>query len=451
MRSITKKSVIVLALWSFFVYSAYETYGILEYTRIVRSGGLISNSFGVRIADMMVDILFPNFDSSSYASSWQRALDDLAKASSNREITHVQLRIFWEIDPDNRTSWEYPQLGSLDSTQQQVMNNWKKWLFGSPAPTYGPSAAERIHNAGFKVELCLAVPWTGSGTLSDAVDVFGWGGRESDYNFNGELFLQNYWQNCLKPVAEFLASSPNFGDGDIFMLAFEIGYPTADFTWLHNDAWKNIISNVRQIFVDAGKPNVQLTIDQNAWYNDSGLGDDACALLTDNLPDLPGLSGAKYLADLDFISISFWLPILRTSDIPATWTDADIDWVADAWRNNKNFFKVGTGHDGVSGVYGRDFIADFDALSRALNNKKVLMNTGYVNSHNTLAGGGGSFDNQAQRVAWAAQIRAVRNQTWCAGQDFERYTSNKATTTSIDTSWRNAPAQEIIMQEILSI
>jgi len=200
----------VLAAFAFCTLLFYDSYGILESTMVLNSGGSIFvpaaqyvRPFGFRIADMMVDILSPNFDEEEASSNWQAALDDLAAASPNGEITHVQLRIFWKVDPTNRSTWEYPTLGSNDPTQQTVMNNWQRWLFGKEDPSlaYGPSAAQRIRQAGFKLELCLSTCWNpGIGTLADATPVWHSGGREADYNFDGELFLNNYLNNVLLPV-----------------------------------------------------------------------------------------------------------------------------------------------------------------------------------------------------------------------------------------------------------
>lgn len=413
--------------------------------------------FSIRIADFM-PMLRPDFDSSSYANNWQRALDDLKQASPNGEITHVQLRLFWHVYPLNRSTWEYPELGAHDGgSQQAIMENWQSWIFGSPPPTFSPSAAERIHNAGFNLEICLATAWysaEGLGAIADAIpSVFGDGGREAnapEYPFDGELFLQNYMDNCLRPLAQFLAASPNFQNGDIFMIGFEMGYSTSDFVWSHNKRWLSMIKEVRQIFDNAGKQDILLTFDHSGWYNDAGLGHDAVALLSDNPPSTPGISGAKYLAALDFISISFWIRHLRESEVPTTWSDSDIDWVVNkAWYNCSRWFKAGTGHDGVSGVFGRNLIADFAALSQVMNNKKILLNTGWENGHYTLVSWyAGEYDDQAQRVAWMAQIRALGNNEWCAGQDFERYVADKSATVRVDASWRNSPAQDGIITEI---
>lgn len=416
--------------------------------------------FGFRIADIMVDILLPNFDDRSYSSNWQAALDDLAATSPNDEITHVQLRIFWKIDPNNRSTWEHPTLGSNDPTQQAVMNNWKRWLFGAGTPSlaYGPSAVQRIRQAGFKLELCMSVCWNpGVGTLADATPVWDWGGREADYSFNGELFLDNYLNNVLLPVVNFVKDY--FGNGDILMLGFEMVYPTADFAWSHNQKWISIIDTVRSTFRSAGK-SVVLTIDHCGWFDDFGLGYNAVKLRNAQAPissNKPGISGASYLGRLDFISVSWWLPLILSQEVPSTWNETDISWVSDAWFNNKNFFKVGTGYGGVPGVYGRDVIADFRALTVVMN-KTMLLNTGWENCHGFLSTSprraSSTVDNQEQRLAWKAQLAAIRDQrsnytAWCAGQDFERYCRDKAAQpSSIDTSWRNAPAQEAIISDI---
>jgi len=419
------------------------------------------NQFGFRIADMMVDLLSPNLDDRYCANSWQQGLDDLKTASPNGEITHVQLRTFWKIpNISDQTTWNTPLLGAYDEPnggQQAMVDNWKNWIFGSPTePAYEPCVAKRIHNAGFKLEFCLSTAWTGNGTIADSIPVFN-DRNESDYpSFNGELFLQNYMDNCLIPVTQFLASSPNFLSGDIFMLSFEMCYPYCDFAWSHNEKWTSIIQTVRDIFRAAGK-SVPLTIDHNSWYNDFGLGYNAVKLLNADAPidaETRGISGASYLKELDFISLSFWLELLREEDIPTTWNDTHIDTlVLPAWSNCPRWYKVGTGYNSVPGQWGRDFLADFGALSKVMNDTKILLNTGWENGHETLyySGrlSGGSYDNEAQKVAWAGQVRAVRKQSWCAGQDFERYCEDKQSDPSlIDTSWRKSIAEAAIIQEI---
>ena len=204
------RSVIIFAMCGLSILLLNEASAFLSCTSIVTSRGSIFipgiyyvKPFGFRIADMMVDLLPPDFDDKWYSAAWQAALDDLASASPNGEITHVQQRIFWRVDPADRSTWEYPQLGSNDPSQQNVMNNWTRWFFGAGDQplVYGPSAAQRIRQAGFKLELCMSTCWNpGVGTLADAIPVWRWGGREADYNFSGELFLDNYLNNVLLPV-----------------------------------------------------------------------------------------------------------------------------------------------------------------------------------------------------------------------------------------------------------
>jgi len=373
------------------------------------------------------------------------------------------MRIWYHYDVDNQTDWNYPRLGSNDSGQSPIMEQWKRWYFGEGDPplAYGPCAAERIHQKGFKFEFCISAAWNpGQGTMADVTPVFGWGAKESDYpQFNGTLFLQNYMDNVLRPTAEFLANNATwFQNGDIFMLSFEMVYPTADFVWSHNAEWKSMISTVRNIFRAAGKIIV-LTIDHSGWYDDFGLGYNSVKLLNSSAPILveeQGISGASYLGELDFISLSWWLPVLLSGDVPERWADEDIPWVADAWFNNKNGFKVGTGYGGIPGEYGRDYIADIRAFSQVMG-KKVLMNSGHENRHGWIAWDRSipiTADSMEQRVAWAAQLAAIGDPrsnftAWCAGQDFERYCRDKAAQPDyIETSWRNAPAQEAIIEGI---
>lgn len=434
-------------------------------TEISNSGSIRTDTnikYAYRIADFMVDILSVNLDNQIYASAWQQALDDLKTASPNREITHVQLRTFWRIpDVTDQATWNYPELGAYDVIQQAMCDNYKKWVFGYPTdPTYGLCAAKRIHDAGFKLEFCLAPGWTGTGTIADSVPVFD-NKNEADYPaFNGETFLTNYMDNVLRPTAQFLASDANFQNGDIFMLTFEMCYPYGDFCWNHNARWISMIEEVRQIFANAGKSGVLLTIDINAFWDDFGLGYDGLQVLINkglaqNNPissTIKGFTGATYLSHLDFISISHWLKVLTSAQIPATWTESDIDsLIIPAFSNNLNWYKAGTGHGMAPGVLGRDIIQDFWAINQILG-KPIITNVGYANVHTVLTNPlsySGVIDNMAQKVAWMAQIRAFGNQSWCAGQDFERYCHDKqAYPTRIDTSWRKALAEASIIQEI---
>jgi hypothetical protein len=294
--------------------------------------------------------------------------------------------------------------------------------------------------------------------------MFWWGGKESDYPEwmalgGGEKFLDNYLNNVLLPVANF--AKDYLENGDIFMLSFEMNYPTSDFTWSHNEKWESMINAVRNVFRAAGK-SIVLTIDHCGWYDDFGLGYSATKSLNPNAPITSasgGISGATYLGELDFISVSWWLPVILPGDVPSNWSDADIARVTDAWFNNKNNDKVGTGYSGIPAVRGRDTIADLRALSTVIG-RRVLMNTGWVNRHGWLAWDRSipiTADNAEQRVAWAAQLGAIGDPrsnftVWCAGQDFERYCRDKAAQpTYIETSWRKAPAESAILQQIRSI
>lgn len=443
-------------------------YASLQASVAIGSSGFIvtdtTTNYTYRIADFMVDLLSVNLDNQGYANAWQQALNDLKAASPNGEITHVQLRTFWKIpNLTDQATWNYPELGAYELGQQAMCDNWNSWVFGSPEPTYGPCAAKRIHDSGFKLEFCLATAWTGSGTIADSAPVFD-DQPEANYPlFNGETFLTNYMDDVLRPTAQFLASNPNFQNGDIFMLTFEMCYPYGDFCWNHNAKWISMIGEVRQIFTDAGKSDVLLTIDISWFWDDYGLGYDGLQLLIDNglAPDnqLPayykGLSGATYLSHLDFISISNWISILKSAQIPQTWTDNDVDTlIVPAFRNNLNWFKAGTGHGMVSGEYGRDIIQDFWAINQIMG-KPILTNVGYRNAHEVLTrptGGGGTIDAMAQKVAWMAQVRGFGSQPWCCGQDFERYCLDKdAYPTRIDTSWRKSLAEAAIIQEIRSL
>jgi hypothetical protein len=437
--------------------------------------------FGFRIADMMADLIQPNFDDESSASQWQAALNDLAAASPNGEITHVQMRIWWDL----QDGFIVPQLYSTDSYgnlwggQWVIMNNetWKRWYFGYIAPgqpplAYGPSAVQRIHGKGFKFELAISGAWENGDMVKPGGDhdfggspstagVGGWGAREAN-NANwtaaggGDQFLTNYENNVLLPVANFVKDY--LQDGDIFCMSFEMSYPTADFTWSHNSKWVQIINDVRQVFRSAGK-RIVLTLDHCGWFDDSSLGYTAVKILNPNAPidaSQQGISGASYLGNLDFVSVSWWLPLILQEQVPANWTDADIPWVTNAWFNNTNFDSVG-----IPRIAGRDMIADLRAFSQ-VTGRLVIMNTGWENRHGFLYTSPSRYssntpDNEEQRVAWAAQLAAIQDPrsnftAWCAGQDFERYCRDKSAEPDfIDTSWRNAPAESAIIAGIRSI
>lgn len=430
--------------------------------------------FGLRIADMMADLLRPNFDDRWFSQYWKDALYDLAAASPDGEITHVQMRIWWRLS-DGLIN---PVLGSNDGSQTLMMqnDNWKRWYFGYIAPgqqplPYGPSAIEQIHAKGFKFELSISGAWENGDVVKPGKTATDngpcwWAAKEANFPVwvaagGGEKFLDNYKNNVVLPVANF--AKYYLQDGDIFSISFEMNYPTSDFTWSHNEKWNEIINQTRQVFRDAGK-NIFITLDHCGWYDDFGLGYKAVKLQNPNATltsDNQGISGAAYLSDLDFISFSHWIPLISSKEVPAAWTDNDISWLTNRWFDNKLFCKVGTGYNGVLGINGRDFIADIRALSQIMG-KKVLMNTGYFSRHGRIAEDYWNVqpitaDNMEQRVAWSAQLRAIRDprsnyQVWCAGQDFERYCRDKAAQPDyIDTSWRNSIAQQAIINEIDAI
>lgn len=472
------RSTIFLTICVLSVLLVHEVAGLMLESKTISTEGSIwydevdyVRPFGFRIADMMVDLLPPNFDDQWYSAAWQEALDDLAHASPNGEITHVQMRMFWTINTgldSTAEDWIDPQLGSPDPGQAIIMENWKRWFFGHIDPddaplAYGPCAIERIQQKGFKYELCVSGGWHGGDPAKPPM--FIWDEKESDYPDwmalgGGETFLDNYLNNVLLPVVNFVKDYME--NGDVFMLSFEMVYPTADFTWSHNEKWTSIISAVRDEFRAAGK-KIVLTIDNCGWYDDAGLGYNAVKLLNSSAPlpsEFQGISGASYLGELDFISVSHWLPLVLPSEIPANWSDADTPWVTDTWFNNLHFEKVGTGYGGIPGILGRDIIADYRALSTIMG-KKIILNTGWENRHAFLSSSPRRTtitpDNQEQRVAWAAQLAALGDPrsnftAWCAGQDFERYCRDKALQpTFIDASWRRSPAESAIIEGIQAI
>jgi len=502
MNPLLRAAVVAVILFALFLSPALS---IVENQRTIANSGTIAlrekdyvQPFGFRIADMMTDLLPPNFDFEPEANAWQAALNDLKAASPNGEITHVQLRIWWSllIDEYGNTGDNFitPKLGSNDGkgnewgTQWSIMRRkmtstgnqipadpntpiWKRWYFGQGVPlAYGPSAVERIHDAGLKVELAVSGAW-GEGPTGlakpggDTCNIGGWDEKESSYPEwiaagGGDQFIENYKNNVLLPVANF--AKDYLQDGDIFSLSFEMVYPTADFTWSHNAKWNETINAVRDVFRAAGK-RIVLTLDHCGWFDDTSLGYDAVKLQNPSAPlgsSNKGISGAKYLANLDFISFSNWLPLVLQSEMKTTWADTDVPWLVNHWFANPNFYKVGTGYGDVPAVIGRDIVADMRALSQVMG-KLVLQNTGWESSHGFLYNSpnrvSSTVDLKEQRVAWAAQLGALDDnrsqwQSWCAGQDFERYAEDKATDpTNLGASWHNAPAQTAIIDGIRSI
>jgi hypothetical protein len=468
----------VLSICALTILMTYGASAFLESTWIINNSGFIFvpgivTPFSFRIADMMADLIRPDFDDQWYSSYWQAALDDLAAASPNGEITHVQIRIWWNLPelPGEGTAedWIDPHLGSRDGGQSPVMDNWKRWLFGYIEPgdsplAYGPSAIERIRQAGLKFELAVSGAWENGDVVKPEPARYYY--KEEDYPewvaLGGyDTFLDNYLNNVLLPVANF--AKDYLEDGDIFCIAFEPVHVGADIVYLHNDKWVEVIQVVRQVFLDSGK-NIYITLDHTGWWgSDYYLGYNAVKLLAPDAPLDPqwqGVSGATYLSELDFISVSWWVKQIFVDQVPDVWTDDDIPWLVNSWYHYQIEPKVGTGYGGIPAVYDRDLIADIRALSQVMNGTKVLLNTGYWNAHGRIAWKGGPYETDAmeQRVAWASQVRAVAgdprsNYTeWCAGQDFERYARDKAAQPDwVDDSWRNSPAQDAIIEEIQAI
>ena len=469
------KSVIAVTICSLTILISYGASAIVEPVWVINSKGSIFipgivRPFGFRIADMMADLIRPNFDDKAYAGYWEAALADLATASPNGEITHVQIRIWWNLPalPGEGTAedWIAPRLGTRDGGQQPTMDNWKRWLFGyiesgDPPLAYGPSAIERIHQAGFKFEFALSGAWEGDVVKPEPARYYY---NEEDFPewmaLGGyDTFLENYKNNVLLPVADFIKDY--LEDGDIFCIGFEPVHIGSDIVYRHNEKWIEVIHAVRQVFVDAGK-NIYLTLDHCGWWgNDAYLGYNAVKLLDPGAPltsEVQGISGATYLGELDFISVSWWIPQIPAGKVPTVWSDDDIPWLADSWYHYELEPKVGTGYGGVPAVYDRNLVADIWALAQVMDTK-ILLNTGYWNAHGRIAQAAtGEPDAMEQRVAWASQVRALARDSrsnyteWCAGQDFERYARDKAAQPDyMDTSWHNSLAQEAIIEEIQAI
>ena len=468
-----KKAVLpIILVGALTLLTVIETNAINIFEISINSTGSISYSkgvgpFSIRIADIMTDITLPNFDDSAYSGYWKSALNDLVAASPNGEITHVQMRIFWYLS-DGLIN---PVLGADNAGQIPIMQNWKRWIFGYTAPgqqplPYGPSAIEQIHAKGMKLELGIAGAWGANGAARPKCA--DWGGREADYPDwiaagGGEQFLENYKNKVVLPVANFVKDY--LQDGDIFCISMEMNFPDSDFTWNHNAKWIEIIDLTRLIFKSAGK-NILITSHQLGWYSDGTLGYNAVKLQDPNAtlsPDQQGISGAAYLSDLDFITVAhWWLPMIHSTEVPAAgWSDNDIAWLTERWFSNPYFYKVGNGYNDHNEM-GRDFIADYRALSHIMG-RKVLMNSGYANRHGRIADNYDVFqpitaDLMEQRVAWMTQLNAIKDprsniQTWCAGQDFERYCRDMSAYPNAiaDESWRRSPAESGIISEINAI
>lgn len=490
MAILNKTTLLAICLMSFLV--AYEVSAAFP-PAVIRSSGSIGpiqtvnvDSLSLWIADFMADLLSPNFDSSGDAQRWQNALQDLIDAQHtpppNSEVTHIQMRIWYDINlgaGSTAADWVNPYLGSADSGQTPVMNNnqWQRWYFNRDNNLQaGLSAAQRIHSAGLNMEFIVSGAWNRDISDPAKPPPFFRGRREADYPEwmaagGGETFLRNYYENVLRPVADFVAQSPNFVNGDIFGVALEMVYPEADFTWLHNDTWIRMINGgtgstpyldddptkpgIRRIFQDAGKGGVILTLQHQGWYDDYGLGYNAVKQINPSAnlgTQYQGLSGASYLSVFDFISISEWVTVVRRQDAPpdgTPWNESGRYLFRDGWFNDLTYAKTGT-----PSQQGRNLIQDFATLSEVMNGTKILMNSGYESRH--YAGvtwpPSGTLDHTAQREAWAGHLLALANQTWCAGQDFERYTEDKAYNPNDSrTSWRNALAQDVIISIIASI
>lgn len=425
------------------VCSSLPVSAVLPGQKAIPSRGYISIPdevpwFSIRIADFMpVRDTYADMDDSRQASYFQAALDDLASASPNEEITHVQLRLYWTIDRTSYETMSHPYLGSADPSQAELMNNWQSWYFGNPTPTTGKSAIQRIREAGFKLEIGLSVSWI-PGAAVNIPPPFSRYAREADYpGFNGSLFVDNYWNNCLKPIAEAARDSGLLEAGDVFFIGFENYYAECDHPRLHSTEYMDAIAELRSTL----PPSVLISDHITGWYDDRGLGNDYSE----------GFLNIAYLAALDLMAPSMWNPWLRTEDLPATAAG-----IRDAHFRNMRFDAIGTGYNGVPRVPGRDFMNDAQLIYEKWGTK-LIWNSGLRNVYGATTwdapehGGVPSAEGEAEQAAfWAGRLMALSNQTWCAGQDFERY-CEPAAFGSYTASWRGRPAETAIIDGIRAV
>ncbi len=437
----------LLALFVLFLLPAITVEAPPPDSATMRSSGAVGSGvpsgtvgyFSMRIVDFMpLRDTFPNMDDNIYVQRYEATINELASASPNGEITHVQLRLYWQVDPANEADWNYPRLGSPDSSQAELMNSWRRWYFGEGLPA-GQSAIERIKARGFKVSIGLSVSWNAALRTTNVPPPLRRFASEADFpTFDGDLFVTNYMHNVLQPVAELAASSGLLTSGDVFFIGFENYDPSADHPRLHSAAYSNMLSQLRAILPSG----VLITEDVQGWYEDRILG----------LSGPNGVLNIPYLGDLDFISISMWVPWLSSSDLPATPQE-----VRDAHFNNLRFEKRYTGYNGVPAVPGRDYMLDFQDIYTTFG-RRVLMNSGLRNVYGSITsttpeGTTGAVTPegiQEQANFWAGRLLALNGQDWCAGQDFERYVE-ASTYGTYTTSVRGRPAQTEIINGIRTI
>jgi len=379
---------------------------------------------------MPVRDTYYDMDNPTQAARFQAALDALKAASPNGEITHVQIRLYWTVDRTSYETMSHPYLGSTDPGQQTIMNNWRRWIFGNPPPATGRSVIQRIKDAGFKIEFGLSVSFI----PGDGVNIpppFGRYAREANFpGFDGSVFVQDYWNNCVRPLAE--EAAPFLSAGDGFFIGFENYYPESDHPRIHSAEYTVLINNLRAI-LSAG---VYVSEHITGWYDDRGLGYNYTE----------GFLNIAYLADLDVIEPSIWTPWLTTAQLPATPENIRV-----AHFNNLNFNKTGTDLGG--GIPGRDFMYDCSLIYQKWGTP-LLWNSGLRNCY-----GATTWPNpertcvvtqagiQEQADFWAGRLLALKGQSWCAGQDFERY-CEPPTFTGYTASWRGRPAEASIITGI---
>lgn len=382
--------------------------------------------FDYRIADFMpVRNSYADMDDVVQAGYFQTTLNDLLAASPNGEITHVQLRIYWDY---TRDAGMLPFLGSGDPPQINITNNFRRWLFGNPTPNSGKGAIQRIKEAGFKVEIGLSVSW--GGDTVNIPPVFWKDRREADYvGFDGAAWVNAYYNNCLLPLAQECANSGLITAGDIFFIGFENWVASADHPTIRSSNYSNVINQLRSVLPAGVLINDHVTgwYNWEYWSNPSGY----------HFRSIP------YFSDLDLLTPSMWHPWLQPPT-PIT---------------RENF---AAGHFNCIPMGNRNFMQDCQTLYD-LRGTPIMWNSGmrqtidcaYQATPESCYGSQTTQGLAEQAEFWAGRLLALKQamdmgMMWVAGQDFERYCEPLSFTT-YTASWRGRPAQAEIIAGINAI